>query len=164
MLIIFGGLPGSGKTTLARFLARDIGAVHLRIDSIEAVIYEAGVTEMNDTGYRVAYAIARDNLGLGRTVVADSVNPLAITRAAWLAVAHHASVPAVEIEVRCSDVGEHRRRVEMRTSDICGFRLPTWEEVVTREYEPWDGALVHLETAGRSADESIAELRAELRP
>ena len=35
MLIIFGGLPGVGKTALAVELARLIGAVHLRIDSID---------------------------------------------------------------------------------------------------------------------------------
>ena len=35
MLIILGGLPGSGKTTIARELAGQLGAVHLRIDSIE---------------------------------------------------------------------------------------------------------------------------------
>jgi len=34
MLIIFGGLPGVGKTTIARKLARHLGAVHVRIDSI----------------------------------------------------------------------------------------------------------------------------------
>ena len=35
MLIIFGGLPATGKTMIARELARQIGAVYLRIDSIE---------------------------------------------------------------------------------------------------------------------------------
>jgi predicted kinase len=157
MLIILGGLPGSGKTTLARELARGLGAVHVRIDSIEAVLRGA-VTEMNDTGYRVAYAVAEDNLGLGRTVIADSVNPLAVTRAAWVDVAKRSGVPAVEIEIVCSDQGEHRRRVEARTADINGLRLPTWSEVVERWYEPWDGVRAQIDTSGRTVAESIAEL------
>ena len=42
MLIIFGGLPGVGKTSIARALAQKIGAVHLRIDTIEQAILDAG--------------------------------------------------------------------------------------------------------------------------
>lgn len=38
MLIILGGLPGVGKTTLAGA----IGAVHVRIDSIEQALRDAG--------------------------------------------------------------------------------------------------------------------------
>ena len=37
-LIIFGGLPGTGKTTLARKLANDLGATYLRIDTIERAL------------------------------------------------------------------------------------------------------------------------------
>jgi len=82
MLIVFGGLPGVGKTAIARELARRIAAVYLRIDSIEQAIRASGVASqtMNDAGYRVAYAVAEDNLRTGRTVVADSVNPLTLTR------------------------------------------------------------------------------------
>ena len=36
--ISFSGLPGVGKTTIARELARQIGAVHLSIDTIEQAI------------------------------------------------------------------------------------------------------------------------------
>ena len=82
MLLILGGLPGTGKTTIARSLCRHIGAMHLRIDSIEQAIRiwaQSGVS-LDDVGYRVAYAIAEENLRLGISVVADSVNPLSITR------------------------------------------------------------------------------------
>src|SRR5688572_5992084 len=114
MLIVFAGLPGTGKTTVAIELARQIGAVYLRIDSIEQAIRESGVRQgsLDDAGYRVAYAVALDNLRLGRTVVADSVNPLPLTRDAWHSVAEEAQVPAVDIELVCSDVREHQRRVE----------------------------------------------------
>ena len=40
MLIIFSGLPGSGKSTIARALAQQLGAVYLRIDTIEQAIRE----------------------------------------------------------------------------------------------------------------------------
>jgi len=56
MLIIFGGLPGVGKTTVAQELARQLGAMHIRIDSIEQAILDSGMVSspLNDAGYRVA--------------------------------------------------------------------------------------------------------------
>jgi predicted kinase len=160
MLLIFSGLPGAGKTTLARSLARDLRAVHLRIDTIEHALHVAGVAvaPMDDKGYRLAYAFAEDNLKVGLTVIADSVNPIAITRDAWRAVARRANVRAIDVEIVCSDLGEHRRRVESRTSDIEGFTVPTWREVVAREYDEWERVDVRVDTAGRSIDEACATL------
>lgn len=40
--------------------------------------------DLVDLGYCVAYALAEENVRLGRSVVADSVNPLNLTRDAWL--------------------------------------------------------------------------------
>ena len=53
MLIIFGGLPGTGKTAIASDLARQIGAMQLRIDTIEQAILTAGLTNqpINEAGY-----------------------------------------------------------------------------------------------------------------
>jgi predicted kinase len=164
MLIVFGGLPGAGKSTIARELARQIGAVHLRIDSMEQAIRASGVASqpLNDAGYRVAYAVAEDNLRIGRTVIADSVNPLELTRDSWVEVANSVPVRVIEIEVNCSDAREHRRRVETRISDIPGLRLPTWEEVGSREYHPWNREHLVIETAGRTVAENVNIIREAL--
>jgi predicted kinase len=166
MLIAVGGLPAAGKTAIARELARQIGAVHLRIDSIEQAIRASGVVSqpLNDAGYRVAYAVAEDNLRIGLTVIADSVNPLQLTRDAWVEVANRVQVRVIEIEVKCSDAIEHRRRVESRTTDVSGLTLPAWEEVVSREYQPWDREHFAIDTAGRTVEQSVKELRELLPP
>jgi predicted kinase len=65
-------------------------------------------------GYLVGYALAEDNLRLGRIVVADSVNPLEITREAWRAVAARTGMNAIEFETICSNADTHRQRIELR--------------------------------------------------
>ncbi len=160
MLIVLAGLPATGKTSIARELARRLGAVYLRIDSIEQALRDAALTApLDDAGYRIAYAVAADNLRDGRTVVADSVNPVALTREAWLDVARRSRVPAVEVEIICSDPAEHRRRVESRASDIPGLVLPSWKDVATREYHPWDRPRIVIDTALQSVDDCVDRLR-----
>jgi predicted kinase len=114
---------------------------------------------LNDAGYRVAYAVAEDNLRLGLSVLADSVNPLPVTRTSWIDVARRAGVRAVEVEVRCSDVNEHRRRVENRLIQSGG---PTWREVCERDYRPWPGATVVVDTATLTFEQAVAQLRSAL--
>lgn len=161
MLIVLGGLPGVGKTTLARELAQALHAVHIRIDSIEHAVHESGVAvvSLDDAGYRVGYAVAEDNLALGHIVIADSVNPLPITRDAWLAVAQRAQVTVAEVEVECSDTKEHRRRVEQRLGSLPGLAGPTWHDVVARDYAPWDRQHIVIDTAGRTIEQTVAILR-----
>jgi len=155
MLVIFGGLPGTGKSTLALRLARQSRAVYLRIDAIEkAMVGREEASSVGERGYRVAYAVAEDNLRLGHTVIADSVNPVQITRGAWLSVAKRVEVASVEIEVICSDRVEHRRRIETRSAIV----PVTWHEVVTRDYEPWIGEHIRIDTSGQTIDQSLAAL------
>ena len=159
MLIALGGLPGVGKSALARSLAQRIGAVHLRIDTIEQAMRNAGFTVSGPEGYLAARDLAEDNLRVGRTVIVDSVNPLAITRAYWRETAARLAAELLEIEVVCSDEVQHRRRVESRVTDIPGLVLPTWQQVLDRRYEPWTAAHV-IDTAGRTVEESASEAEA----
>jgi predicted kinase len=164
MLIVLGGLPGVGKTTVARELARQLGAVHIRIDSIELAIRDSGVTvvSLDDAGYRVGYAVAADNLRLGRLVIADSVNPWPVTRDAWHAVATRAGVAVAEVELECSDKVEHRRRVEQRLDRIPAESGPTWDQVVSRDYRPWGRDHIMIDTAGQPVEQIVARLRSAL--
>ena len=161
MLIILSGLPGVGKTTIARELAVALPAVHLRIDSIEQALRACSV-EVEGEGYAVAHAVARDNLRLGHTVIADCVNPWPLTRNEWRSVADRAGTRVVEVEIICSDVEEHQRRVEDRSPDINGHRLPTWSEVLKRDYRQWDRERLVLDTARLNVRECVQRIEAAL--
>jgi predicted kinase len=164
MLIVFAGLSGAGKTTIARILAQRLGAVYLRIDTIEQSLRLSRVLkkDVGPSGYIVAQHVAEENLRIGRIVVADSVNPLRVTRNAWRVVAERASTEVIEIEVICSDVAEHRRRVEARQLDIEGLASPEWQAVIRREYENWDRPHIVVDTAARQPEDIVAELLARL--
>lgn len=157
MLYIFGGLPGVGKSTLAAALAHRLGAVYLRVDTVEQTMRNAGADE-GEMGYAIANQLALDNLRLSNPVVADSVNSIEITRTAWRNVAASAGCTFVEIEVICSELEEHRDRIKSRASDIPGLKLPTWKKVIEREYEPWETEPIVVDTAGQSIEQSIAAM------
>jgi predicted kinase len=94
LLIVFGGLPATGKTTIARELTRRLDATYLRVDMIEQRLKDQGLA-VGAAGYVIANALATENLLIGRTVVADCVNPVAASRNGWRNTAtakfHHCS-------------------------------------------------------------------------
>jgi predicted kinase len=170
VLIAFAGQPGAGKSTIACAIARQLGAAYLRIDTVEQALRACGTLPAGvwAEGYAVAYAVAADQLALGRPVVADNVNPLGRTRDAWRAVADRAGARLIDVEVVCSDPAEHRQRVEARVErgvpDVPGLVPPTWEAVVAREYAAWDRPRLVLDTAGRDAAACVRELLDQLAP
>jgi predicted kinase len=160
MLVSFQGLPATGKSTIARLLARRTGASVLRIDLVDQKLIEIGFTPTRDESYRICHALAEDNLRLGRIVISDCVNDRAVTRDDWRAVAARAGAPCLEVEVICSDEAEHRRRAETRAIDIPGLVPPSWEKIraAARESEPWTRERLTLDTAKISAEDAADEI------
>ena len=150
-LVVFCGLPGVGKTTLSRLVAASLPATYLRIDAIEAAIAATlGPFGDNPVGYVVAGWVAADQLRAGRSVVADAVNAVDVARQGWVAVARDCSVPLRFVHVTCSDVREHRRRVESRRATMRGRGVLTWTQVQRRawEWEPFTHARFVVDNLG----------------
>ena len=158
MLIVFSCLPGTGKTTIASALAAQMGAFYLRIDAIEqAILRSLGRTvSVGAAGYEVALAVAEGNLGAGRVVVVDCVNPIALSREAWRDLAGRLTIKLHNIEIICSDGEEHRRRVETRVADIPGHAVPDWESALRHEYEAWTEARLVVDAALVSPAAAVA--------
>src|SRR5262245_41288047 len=101
VLISVSGLPGVGKTTVARALAQEIGAGYIRVDSIEAALKNSAlqIHPAEDAGYLAAVAIAKDNLVHGLDVVADTVNPIEVTRRMWAEAASACDARLLNVEI-----------------------------------------------------------------
>lgn len=145
------GLPVSGKSTFARHVSMALSVPVVSVDPIEAAMWSAGIPE-DMTGvaaYAVACAVAREQLGLGRSVIGDAVNPVEAAREMWRSLAREHGARLLVIECVCSDRRVHRGRVWVRKCNIPGMAEVTWERVEERkrEYEPWADERLVLDAA-----------------
>ena len=163
-LIVLGGLPATGKSTIGVAVARRTGAVHLRVDLIEQAVTEWTSLDhpVGPVGYAIAHELAREQLMLGLDVIVECVNPVAATRDPWLDTAAGAGASILEVELRCSDRAEHERRVATRTTDVAGLVKPTWSQIRDRDYEPWSRPPLEIDTATTSVAEAVQLVLAQL--
>ena len=143
---------GSGKSTVAKLLSQKLMlCIYGLIRLSRRFVQYLNRTKIGPEGYFVLYELARENLQLGATVVTDSVNDINLIRNTFRDVAISLNVPFLEVEILCSDMTQHRYRVENRISDIPGLTTPNWEQVQCRNYEPWEREHLQLDTAILSA-------------
>jgi predicted kinase len=165
VLVVVGGLPATGKSTIARILAEQTNTPYLRVDRIEQsiVAWSALSHPLGPVGYAVAYELAQEQLQLHLDVIVECVNPIALTRDSWSKIAAENGAAILEVEVVCSDESEHRRRVETRTSDVEGLTKPTWAAVMEREYEPWRRKHLVVDSARMSAESAARHITSKIR-
>lgn len=122
---------------LATALARHVRACYLRVDAAETALQRTGMA-VGIEGYAVIHELAVSNLILGLDVVVDAVNAVPEARAGWREAAHRGQAQLLQVETWLPDELEHRRRVEARTADIPDHQVPSWDEVDSQPWEPWD--------------------------
>ena len=147
LLVIVGGAPGAGKTTVARELARRLHLAILTKDDIKEALGDAlGVgdrersRELGIAAYAVMWAVARRTLdaGAGLVLEANFYRDLSEPRLAGLASLANAFV------VLCrADPSVRRRRYEERRE-----RHPVHTDAVILEREWRDDDAVHAIDVG----------------
>jgi predicted kinase len=133
-LIVFAGTLGTGKTSLARAVARKRQAVYLDKTTIkECILALAARMKLDEAqqlagpvSYELLVDLARDNLSLGLSVVLDSPAGYQVFRERIKALARSAKVEYRLIECICTDERLLRQRVESSVLDLPAHRTRDW--------------------------------------
>jgi predicted kinase len=148
VLVVVGGLPGVGKTTVARAVAGRTGAAHVRIDTFEVALLRLGLlAEVGAEGHELALAAADTCLTAGTDVVVDAVFDVAAARRPFRELAARHDTDVHWVRLVCTDRAEHERRVTGRTADLAGHVVPTWPQVQARAVDQWHERHTVVDTA-----------------
>ena len=147
IFILFSGLPGTGKSSLAEPIGKKLGIPVFAKDWLEATLLRCGLqsTRADQTlgfaGYELLTILARRQLMLGQSVILDSVAASQNIRRTWKELAGQYQAHLYVIECVCSEPSVHRARLKERRRDIPGWHELEWSEVerVQGYYLPWEG-------------------------
>lgn len=164
VLVIFSGLPGTGKSTLAEHVAHWLHAPVFSKDELEAALWRSGVDRAANSGwagYELLTTLARVQLHRRQSAILDSVATVERIRAVWRLLAAEMEVALRIVETVCSDELTHRARLTCRRRAIPGWPELTWEEVmeVGARYEPWSDARLILDST-QPLDQNLRALHA----
>lgn len=138
-LVIFSGLPGTGKSTLADKLARELRWPLLRIDDVTGEIPENPTVSFWDSKVAILLGLTEAQLELGVSVILDSVfMNRDRNHAQELARKHQARFRPVYVFV--SDENAWKERVTTRSQEMNHKDVATWERIQRQRghFRKWD--------------------------
>jgi hypothetical protein len=149
-LVVFCGVPGSGKTTIARALCSKIpGAVHVQTDAIRTMIARPKYTRPESVFvYNSCLRVAKEALATGRPVVLDGTFSRGYQRANVLTELQGLHGRCVLVHVMCS-FDTARLRNASRTAVVPEER---WKGINAHFEEPLKALELNSDT--HSAEEN----------
>jgi predicted kinase len=170
-LIVFTGLPGTGKSSIAEAVARELSIPVFAKDWLEATLIRCELLPaengppLGSAGYQLLTILAERQLQLGQSVILDSVASTLSIRAEWRALAQTYQAGWRVIECICSGEPAHRDRMKVRQRHIPGWHELDWSDVerVKAYYAPWDEERLILDALNPLEDNIAAALQ-YLRP
>ena len=160
-LIVFSGLPATGKSSVAEAVARELGIPIFAKDWLAATLRrlgigygESGSSMLGQAGYELLATLAQQQLRLGQSAILDSVLSWESTRHRWRKIAAEYSAEWYVIECICSDEVLHRMLLAGRRYNIPGWQELIWAEVerVKAYYKPWEEQHLILDAVNPLAD------------
>ena len=127
-LVIFSGLPGVGKTTLASRLARALRWPLLNIDDVIGEVPENPGIEFWDSKVEILLDLIDTQLSLGLDVIADSVF-MNMDRQHAQELARKYKVRFLPVYVYISNETVWRERVEKRLAEMDHKDVASWESI-----------------------------------
>jgi predicted kinase len=168
-LVVFSGLPGTGKSALAEAVGRALGWPVFSKDRLEAALWRSGISRdagrgSGWAGYELLTTLAEQQLRLGQAAILDSVAGREVIRRQWRELAAQSGANFCVVACISSDEALHRARLTGRQRGIPGWYELDWVEVerVRAEYEPWPDEHLTVDMV-RPFDDNLAAVLAYLR-
>lgn len=161
-LVLLSGLPGDGKSYLARRLAEASGAEIVESDAVRLRL--TGEPRFTPAEHRrvfdVCHALVERLLGEGRVVIMDATNLVEVHRQAVYAIAERAGARLIVVRVEAPE-STARRRLEERAAR--GEGLADWavRRRMRRTREPIARPHRRVDTSGDISD-AVKEIAAEV--
>jgi predicted kinase len=135
-LVMFSGLPGTGKSTLSYQLAETLHWTLLTKDAIDRSLEQSDIITARG-GYNLLFDLARLNLERGTSVILDAVFTTQSLRDLAADVAEATSARLRIVYCFNSDQAQWQRRITDRPEVVSGWTPADWAEVeqVQARYE-----------------------------
>lgn len=158
-LVLFSGLPGTGKSTLAERLARELRLPLLCIDDVIGEVPENPGFAFWDGCIAVLLTVVETQLKLGLDVIVDSVF-MNTDRQHAQALARQYSAHFMPIYVHVSDEALWQARVTARYNELQNPDVATWERIQhqRQHFRAWEpGTALFIDNA-RALEANYAEV------